>query len=185
MHKKTLVNEIKLLDFMMSNRIEPIDSINYTEALGYALILELHESTFSNIQNNDLGILTNNDLSRKIARYYDFYTEALLKLENGESKYNYFDYKKPFFQKHFKLVKKLFVLDSVKNITEDYYNPGLIKKKMEIVDIKKLKNDEAFKIELNESIFYSDFKIKYYLYHKMKLIELLSDINEELESFEN
>ena len=184
-HKKILNNEKKLLDFMMSNHLEPIDNINYSDALGFALLIELHESTYNNIQNNDLGILTNNSLNRKIARFYDFYAEALLKVENSELKFNFYASKKQFFKKHFKLDKKSYVLDSIINTTEDYYNPGTSKREIEILDFERLKNDEPFKIELNESIFIRKFKIDFYINNKKNIAELITAINEELKSFEN
>jgi len=178
-HLTFLKNEQALLDFMMSNLQTPKDSIDYSLALGFKLIIALHESTYENLQNNEIGILSNKELKKEISRFYDFFTDAMLKLENEEVSYNTFLNKKPFFRKHFKLTSDAYLNENEIN-SEDYYNPEISKNTFEIINLETLRKDEAFKFELNESIFVRKVKIDFYKNHLIRIKQLNQSIEKEL-----
>ena len=183
-HLEFIKNEQALLDFLMNNLTQPEKTIDYSSALGFKLIVALHESTYENLQNNEIGILSNNELKKEISRFYDFFTDALLKLENEEISYNTYLNKKPFFQKHFKLTT-----GSQKNgneiVSDEYYNPAFQKNILEIIDVDVLKQDEAFKLELSESIFVRKVKIDFYKNHLQRIKQLNISIEKELDNLSN
>ncbi|MCF6295570.1 MAG: DUF6090 family protein [Flavobacteriaceae bacterium] len=184
-HRNFINAEKRLLQFLQSNLQEPRDSINYSDALSVPLLVALHKSTFTNLQNNQIGILTNNLLKKNISRLYDFFFEAILMVENEKSVYETYSSKKVFFQKYFKLTETFYMYKDQQTINEDYFNPNFIKVDMEFKDIKGAKNDEAFKIELNESIFFRQVKIDLYNDMLKRVKELNQEINKELEVLSN
>ena len=179
-YNRILKAEIQLLNFLKSDLSSPKDSIDYSLALGYPLIVALHDATFKNLQNNDIGLITNNELKKDISRFYDFYVDGIELLENDVSVYNTYASKKVFFQKYFKVVDGVFFIGNEQSKNEDYYNPDLLKLPIDIVDIAGAKNDEAFKMELNESIFIHNVKIEMYKNIVQKINDLRSSIDEEL-----
>jgi hypothetical protein len=180
-HKEFIRNEKRLLHFLRSNHKQPKDSINFSSALSFPLTIALHKSTFNNLQNNQIGILTNNRLKKDISRFYDFFAQAISKIENEKPVYETYSSKKVFFQKYFKLTSATYTVNSDQTNNEDYYNPSLTKEDMEFKDIEGAKNDEAFKIELNESIFIRNAKIDFYINMINRIKELNEEINKELE----
>ena len=179
-YKKILKAEIQLLNFLKSDLSIPKDSIDYSLALGYPLVVALHDATFKNLQNNDIGLISNNQLKKDISRFYDFFVDGIELIENDVSIYNTYSSKKVFFQKYFKVVDGLFLVSNEQSKNEDYYNPDLLKLPIDITDIAGAKNDEAFKIELNESIFIRNVKIELYINIVLKIKELNASIDEEL-----
>ena len=174
--------EIALLQFLQSDQIRPLDSIDYGNALGVPLIAALHKSTFINLQNNDIGILTNNTLEKDISRFYDFFNAALAMIENDYPSLQTYSGKKPFFQKYFKLTQNNKTIINEGSNNEDYFNPDFVKLDMQLNDIEGAKNDEAFKIELNESIFFREIKIGFYNDMLIRIRELNEAIELELKS---
>jgi len=181
---KTHINfinaEKKLLHFLQSDLVKPNDSLNFSDALSFPLMVVLHNSTFLNLQNNQIGIISNNKLKKDISRFYDFFVEAVSKLENEKPAYETYNSKKSFFQKYFKLTNASYIINYEQSNNEDYYNPNLNKADMKFKDIKGAKNDEAFKIELNESIFIRNVKIDFYIDMLNRIKELNQEISKEL-----
>jgi hypothetical protein len=172
--------EIQLFNFLKSDLTTPKDSIDYSLALGYPLVVALHDATFKNLQNNNIGLITNNELKKDISRFYDFFIDGIELIENKVSVYDTYTSKKVFFQKYFKVVDGLFLVGNDQSKNEDYYNPDLIKLPIDIVDIINAKNDEAFIMELNESIFIRNVKIEFYNNIVLKIKALNIAIDEEL-----
>jgi hypothetical protein len=98
-------------------------------------------------------------------------------LENEKPEYEPYASKKVFFQKYFKLSELSYELDDNQSNNEDYYNPTIIKLDLEFRDTSGAKNDDAFKIELNESISIRQVKIESYLY----LLELIKELDKAIE----
>jgi hypothetical protein len=184
-HKEFIDAEKRLLFFLQNNLQQPRDSINYSSALGVPLTIALHKSTFNNLQNNQIGIITNNKLKKDISRFYDFFVQAISKIENEKPIYESYSSKKVFFQKYFTLSKTSYEMNNTQSNNEDYYNPNLVKVNMEFKDITGAKNDDAFKIELNESIFIRQVKIDFYIDMVNRIKELNVAINEELKVLRN
>jgi len=184
-HNDFIDNEKRLLHFLQSDLSKPRDSINYSSALGVPLTVALHKSTFNNLQNNQIGIITNNELKKNISRFYDFFAQAITIIENEKPIYESYNLKKVFFQKYFKLSKVGFELNNSQSNNDDYYNPDLVKADLEFKDIEGAKNDDAFKIEINESIFIRQVKIDFYIDVVNRIKELSKAIDEELAILEN
>lgn len=104
--KTELTNEQFLFDFLLGERIQPLDSLDYGNALEIDLLLSLYNASFNNIQNNVIGLITDNNLYKKITRFYDFYVASLNKLENKHDCANTYKNKLVFFEKHVKVITK-------------------------------------------------------------------------------
>ncbi|MET6991632.1 DUF6090 family protein [Sediminicola arcticus] len=63
--KVVITNEQHLLDFLLDESIKPTDSISFNDALGIDLLTLFHNASFNNLQNNDIGLITNNNLLKK------------------------------------------------------------------------------------------------------------------------
>lgn len=176
-HELFLKAEKQLLSFLQSDLKSPIDSINYNDALALPSLVILHESSYNNIQNNKIGIITNNKLYKEIARFYDFFNDALTLLENKTDMMEPYAEKLYYFKKYFRLsspdseVYSLNYEDIEGN--ENYFDPLFEKKNIEFNDIEGAKKDEAFKIQLNESIYFRQLKINLY----KEMIKRIKDIN--------
>lgn len=179
-YERMLNAEKQLLNFLKSNLVKPKDSIDYSLALGYPLIVALHDATFKNLQNNDIRLISNNKLKKDISRFYDFFVDGIEMIENQISAYTTYTSKKVFFQKYFKVVDGVFFVGNNQSKSEDYYNPDLLKLPIDLVDFENAKKDEAFKMELNESIFIRNVKIEFYKNIVLKIKELNTSIDEEL-----
>lgn len=179
-HSKFMNEEKKLLNFLVSDLNSPETDIDYNLALTTPLIITLHESTFANLQNNDIGILTNKDLRKNIARFYDFFSTAIKRIENDVESYETYDTKLPFFFKYFKIApdSKPMRLSNLGN--KDYYNPDFKKMSIELYKFVEAKEDEGFKILLNESIFFRQVTIDFYINMVNRMKELNIEIDEEL-----
>lgn len=179
-HKTFITNEKKLLNFLQSDRDQPDEPIDYNAALSTPLVIVLHKSTFANLQNNDVGILTNNTLRKDIARFYDFFATAIQKIENEESTYKTYDKSLSYFIKYFELDPDApdFIIDNPDS--NDYYNPDFVKKAIALYDVEGAKKDKAFHMILNESIFFRQVKIDFYIDMVKRIKELNLAIDEEL-----
>lgn len=179
-YNRMIKAEMQLLNFLKSDLPKPKDSIDYSLALGYPLVVALHDATFINLQNNDIGLITNNKLKKDISRFYDFFVDGIEMIENKITAYTTYTSKKEFFQKYFRVIDGEFFVGNDQSKNEDYYNPDLLKLPIDLVDIEGAKKDEAFKMELNESIFIRNVKIEFYKNIVLKIKELNASIDEEL-----
>lgn len=171
------VNEQRLLNFLLSDGLPPSDSISYVDALGIDLATAFHEASFNNLQNSDIGILSNNDLYKKITRYYDFYVASLKEIENNHGNANFYDEKLIFFKKHFKVINsrtRIYFSD------EQAWSQDFHRYDFSIKSIDALKADEEFKIVLAESLFINRIKLGFYQQLITKMEDLKSAIVDEL-----
>jgi len=183
-HKQMLKAEIELLAFLQNDLIEPKTPIDYSNALGFPLVSVIQKSTFNNLINNDISIISNNKLKKTITRFYDYFVTAVVLMENETLEYNTYNTKKPYFLKYFKLDNKS---KSIKLSTENneyQYNPDLEKQSLILIDNKGAKKDEAFKIDLNESQFFRNAKISNYSNLLKEIDELNVALNKELNKLE-
>lgn len=86
--------------------------------------------------------------------------------------------RKYFLKKYFKLSNNSYDTDYSQSNNEDYFSPNLSKEAMVFKDIIGAKNDDAFKIELNESIFIRQIKIDIY----QNMLAIIKKLNEEIDS---
>lgn len=184
-HKAFITEEKKFLNFLNSDLIQPSDLIDYNGALSAPLVIVLHESTFTNVQNNDIGLLSNNELRKEISRFYDFFNKAIQKVENDKEVYEAYTLKLPYFLKYFKLDPDAPPMVLSNPNSDDYYNPDFQKQSIIIEDIPGAKQDEAFKIVMNESIFFRQIKIDFYIDMVNRINELSQKIDQELEILVN
>ena len=176
-------NEQRLLDFLFSENMQPTDSISFVDALGIDLLTEFHKASFNNLQNNDVGLITNNNLYKEMTRYYDFYAAALQDLENNHDYTNTYDDKFIYFRKHFTVIDK---------ITKTKLGSGINTWKQEfkrynfkIKNVDSMKKDEEYKITLAESIHINGLKISFYQQFLEKIEALNKAIDSELKTLKN
>lgn len=184
-HKRFLKSETQLLNFLQSPRKTPLDSINYNDALGLPMLTILHKSTFSNLQNNDIGLISNNELYKEISRFYDFFAEAIGLIENDVEIYETYDTKKPYFKSYFKLSRADYQVRNTGYTNDDYFNPDFEKSSMVFGDIEGAKIDEGFKIELNESILMRQVLLGFYMDMLNRIKTLIHGIDQELDLIED
>jgi len=177
--------EIELLAFLQSDLNEPNTPIDYSKALGYPMIAAIHKSTFNNLINNDISIISNNKLKTTITRFYDYFVTAVVLLENETPDYNTYNAKKPYFLKYFKLDNKSKFMKLSAENNEYQYNPDLAKQSLILKDKKGVKQDEAFKIALNESQFFRNAKISFYSNLLNEIETLNAAIDTELRKLEH
>jgi hypothetical protein len=183
-HFLSLKEERKLLAYLQNEPI-PLDSIQLNDALGVPLILALHESTFNNLQNNEVGILSNNTLRKKIARLYDFFANAAKQMEDKNSiAYDTYSKKLPFFLKHTSLST---ITNDVYEFPdyEDYLYIEYSRNNFILSNVDEAKKDEAFKIILSESSFFREVTLEFYNNLKIKMTELIIEIDNELQELKN
>jgi hypothetical protein len=178
--KTQLEQEQLLFDFLMDQEAQPPEGIVHSEVLGIDLILSVHSASFKNLQNNDVGLVSNNELYKNMTRFYDFYVVTLKKLENDHEYSNTYRLKLPFFQKHFKVVpKKSRILAG--QSPADYFEQDYEWYNYEIKDLLSVKGDEGFKILLAESIGVNTVKVSFYDQLLTKSDELTKAIDSELD----
>ena len=182
-HNKTLKSQKELLNYMMDTENKPKTNIAYEIALGSPILLTLHESSFINIKNNNLNIITNKKLKKQISSYYDNFSKTILSVENDLDEYQSYTTLKPYFLRHFQYEKTKIVLDFDRN-NEDYFAPEAERNKLILADTLGLKNDEEFKIILAETIRLTTLKISFYRDFSPRIYELKSAIKEELKNIE-
>ena len=180
-HQVFIKAEKQLLNFLLSNRNIPEVPIDYTAALGMPMLIALHESTFANLQNNNIGILSNNELRKDIARYYDFFNDAIKMIENDAEDLNTYTIKLPYFMKYFKIDPKAPPLQLNMPDSKDYYSTDLQKLGILLDKTNEAKKDEGFKILLNESIAFRQATIDMYILMLNRIDELNLAIDKELE----
>jgi hypothetical protein len=178
--KIELTNEQRLLDFLFDKNIQPKDSISFNDALGIDLLAVFHNASFNNLQNNDIGLISNNKLYKEITRFYDFYVSALKEAENTHNYTNTYDDKFIFFKKHFTVINKK--TKGSFGSEDDAWNQDFERYNFAIKNIDVLKKDEEFKILLAESILINSIKISFYQQLLEKIESLKKSIDSELET---
>ena len=183
--KEMLKNEQRLLNFMLNDKMKPSDSIKYADVLGIDLLTAFHKASFNNLQNNDIGLISNNNLYKKITRFYDFYSTSLILIENEHNSTNTYDEKFLFFKKHFNVIdkKSAIVLNSEK--PEDNWQQEFERYNFSIRNIDILKADEGFKIVLSESLLINSVKLNFYNQILIKIEQLNDNIKNELILLQN
>lgn len=155
--KVVITNEQLLLDFLLDGSIQPSDSISHNDALGIDLLTLFHSASFNNLQNNDIGLISNNNIYKEITRFYDFYVLAIKELENNHDYANTYDDKFIFFRKHFKVIPKKTKIPIGSGI--DTWQQEFDRYNFSIKNVDALKNDEEFKVLLAESLFINSIKL--------------------------
>tara|TARA_R110001632_G_scaffold16353_4_gene53033 strand:+ start:3637 stop:4389 length:753 start_codon:yes stop_codon:yes gene_type:complete len=174
--KIELTNEQHLLDFLFDENAQPKDSISFNDALGIDLITVFHNASFNNLQNNDIGLISNNKLYKEITRFYDFYVSSLKELENTHDYANTYDDKFIFFIKHFTVINKKTKMDI--GTQDDTWNQEFERYNFAIKNVDVLKKDEEFKILLAESILINSLKVSFY----QQLFEKIENLNKSIDS---
>lgn len=182
-HNESLNSKKDLLDYMMSTENRPHKTISYEIALGSPILLTLHDASFTNVENNNLNIIRNKKLKKKISNYYDNFSKTILAVENNMTEYKSYTSLKPYFIKRFQYQKTEIVIDA--NTRNDvYFSPEITENKLVLLDTIGLKNDKEFKIILAESIRLNVFKISIYNDFLSRINELKSEIDKELKNIE-
>jgi RNase P protein component len=153
----------------------------FQTALAIDLLTIFQDAAFNNLQNNDIGLISNNNLYKKIARYYDFYASAITELENKHDFANTYDEKFIYFKKHFKIVDKKMKLQLS---AEDTWKQEFERYNFAIKNVDRIKKDEEFKLVLAESEFITSTKISFYQQLLEKIEELNYSIDSELETLQ-
>ncbi|AUC80895.1 DUF6090 family protein [Lacinutrix sp. Bg11-31] len=183
-HKLFQTSQKQLLNYLHSKDLQPKEIIKYELALGTPIFLTLHESSFTNLKDYNINIISNQELKKQISNHYDNISKVMLRVENDLEPYKTYIFLKPYFLKHFSNVNKVSKLGDTEFNNEDYYNAETTLNTLILTDTLGLKNNRAFKIDLAESIAYTGFKIDMYK-HLLKAIYTLNDsINNELKKIE-
>lgn len=174
----TLINEQKLLNFLLKDDNEQmLDSISFVNALGLDVLTAFHKASFNNLQNNDIGLISNNELYKKITRFYDFYVFSITKAENDHAFTNTYSDKLVYFKQHFKVIEKRTKVDIS---SDDAWIQDFNRYNFEVKDVQKLRADEEFKLVLAESLLVNSVMFDFYNQLFNKIDELDQDINQEL-----
>jgi hypothetical protein len=179
-HKEMVKNEQLLLNFLLNDQTQNSNNIEFTTALGIDLITAFHNASFNNLQNNDIGLINNNRLYKKITRFYDFYSTAIIQMENEHDYSNTYDEKFPYFKKHFTLADKKSSIHLKSDMPQDTWNQDFERYNFSIKNLDLLKADEEFRIVLSESLFIGSVKIDFYNQILEKIEELNNEIKDEL-----
>jgi hypothetical protein len=185
-HKKFLKAEQDLLNFLMSKETstKQVDAINHSDALGTLLFTALHQSTFANLQNNDMGLLRNNKLRKEISRFYDYFQQAVIIMSNSLESFDLYKRKLPYFKQYFRVTNELSILLDIQAI-EDFFEHDLSKNDIQLWNIKGAKADEAFKITLNESLFFRKALIAFHETILEEIRRLNKSIDDEIARLNN
>ena len=154
--------------------------IEFVNSLGSPLFTMLHQASFTNLQNNDLGIITNNELEQQISRHYDFFVRVILTLENEMREYETYPSKLPYYLKYFSTEDSISILSNEELNSNNYYNPNFERTALKLIDAKGLQEDNAFKIILAESIFFRQTKIRFYEDFLNRIEDIIGKIDTEL-----
>lgn len=183
-HKVFLESEKKLNAYIHGNKNIKESQIDFINSLGSPLFSVLHQASFTNLQNNDLGIITNNELKQEISRHYDFFVRVILTLENEMREYETYPSKLPYYLKYFNTDDSINILSNEELNSNNYYNPNFVRTVLKLIDSTGLKKDNAFKIVLAESIFFRQSQIKYYEDFLNRTKNIIKKINNELNLLE-
>ncbi|MGK0413280.1 MAG: hypothetical protein ACJA1B_001483 [Polaribacter sp.] len=174
----------KMLNYLHSKDLKPKENIAYEYALGIPLILVLHESSFNNLKDNNINLISNQELKNQISNHYDNIATIMLRVENDLEAYKTYTFLKPYFLKYFINVNKVSKMGSAEFKTEDYYSTDINLNTLLLKDSLGIKKDAAFKIDLAESIHFNGFKIDMYKDFLKEIHKLNNSISEELKKIE-
>jgi hypothetical protein len=178
--KVEIANEQRLLDFMFNKVPHQTDDISFIDALGIDMLVVFHNASFNNLQNNDIGLISNNDLYKKLTRFYDFYESGLKELENDHEYANTYKEKLFYFKKHFKVINHKTKIEIGKGHEADIdtWKQDFKRYDFEIKNVESLFSDEEFKILLAESLFVNSIKFSFY----EQLFEKINKINQAIDN---
>lgn len=166
LHRSTLVEESKLLEWMIGTADTTGLAIRYTDAFGLDLILTTHRSTYMNLQKHDVGLLRDHELHERIERHYDFFYTVMETVENSLPSYDMYSRKAPYFERHFRVkstTSGLFHPDTASNGgKEDYLNANPQRYDLEPIDLEAMRADNAFQVVLSECIVQRKVVIQFY-----------------------
>ncbi len=183
-HKLFQTSQKQLLNYIHIKDLQPKEIIKYELALGSPLIFTLHESSFTNLKDNNINIISNQELKKQISNHYDNISKVMLRVENDLGEYKTYNFLKPYFLKYFSNENKVSKLGDTEFNNGDYYNAETTLNTLILADTLGLKEDRAFKIDLAESIAFIGFKIDMYN-HLLESIHVLNDsISSELKKIE-
>ena len=173
--------ENKLLEFLYTDDLVPKTPIHYNTALFSPTFFALHQSSFINLQNNDPMLLSNNAIRKKLSRFYDYFVQQVLIIENEMDEMDSYSLKLPYFLKYFMAMNKNDVSIYNDVNSEEYFNPVLIRNELQIRDIEGLKKDEEFKIVLSESSSFTQARLQTYNNYMVQTRDLIKAIDLEVE----
>ena len=182
-HKQTVKAQKELLSYLMGEVNAANEMIAFENALGTPISLSLHESSYTNLKNDNFNLISNKELKKQISNYYDIFSRGILGLENDMVEYQSYSVLKPYFLKYFMYVEPAEV-EKFRISNKDYYSTGLQLNKLIPADRTGLINDKEFKIALAETIRFTNTKIKTYNEFINRVNELMISIDEELKSIE-
>lgn len=166
LHRSTLVEESKLLEWMIGTADTAGRAIRYADAFGIDLILTTHRSTYMNLQKHDMGLLRDHELHQRIARHYDFFYTVMETVENSLPSYDMYSRQAPFFERHFRVKSTTSgLLDQHKagnGEKEDYLNANPLRYDLEPIDLEAMRADNAFQVVLAECIVQRKVVIQFY-----------------------
>tara|TARA_R110000765_G_scaffold188240_2_gene293671 strand:+ start:660 stop:1118 length:459 start_codon:yes stop_codon:yes gene_type:complete len=149
--------------------------------LGTPLILILHESSFNNLKDNNINIISNQKLKKQIANHYDNIVTIMLRVENDLDAYKTYSTLKPYFLKYFSHENIKSKFKAADFNPKDYYDYDMNLNALILTDTLGLKKDSAFKIDLAESITFTGFKIEMYANFLAEIYNLNESITQELQ----
>lgn len=179
-HKQFFQAEEQLLNLLTQVDQENSDSIDFNNALGTLLFTALHKSTFSSLQSNDIGLLHNNILRKKIARFYDYYSQSISDMSNNFEAFKLYERKLPYFKKYFRITDERNVLLAI-NEDENFFEHNLGKYNIYLFDIDGARADQSFKFILNEVLFFRKAFIDFHEATLEEIDNLTEAIDSELE----
>lgn len=182
-HQKFQDAEQDLLEYLLGTTGSP-DDINGTFALGVPLWTALHRSTYENLQNNDVGLLQNNQLRKDIARFYDFYYSALEKMHNEFNSFDLYGRKLPFFRRYFSVIPDSVVVVLDFSGGDDYFEHDLFKKALRFTRAEEARADAEFAFVLNECFLFRKAMIDFNRSVLNEVRQLSITIDLELEKLE-
>ncbi len=183
-HKLVQSTQKQLLNNMQSEDSKPKEALKYEYALGTPLILILHESSFNNLKDNNINIISNQELKKQISNHYDNIASIMLRVENDLDDYKTYTFLKPYFLKYFSSENKKSKFEAADFNPKDYYSYDMNLNALILTDSLGLKKDSAFKIELAESIKFLGFKIDMYSNFLDEIHKLNDSITKELKKIE-
>ncbi|WP_340114063.1 DUF6090 family protein [Maribellus mangrovi] len=177
-HKKFYEAEAAFLELLMSEEMSEVSKnrVNFNDALGTKLWTVLHKSTFTNLQNNDVNLLKNNEIRKEISRFYDFFHEAIEQMANQFVEFRLYEKKLPYFKKYFKVIPETYKLLQIEG-EPDYLDHKMDKYKIELKDLEGARNDDAFIFTMNEILF---LRRAFIDFHESILLEI-SSLNKHLD----
>ena len=180
LHRQIIEQEEALLAFLLDEGpVEP----DFAMALGMDAVLMTHRSAFQSLQHYDVGLLRNDHLKRRIARHFDFFYEAMQLLENATPAYDLYGRKAPYFERHFQVAggTNTRVTNTTDSLQEVYLDVTMERRRLEPVDLERMRADHGFQVLLSECIIQRNAFIAFYEEVLDRVAELDREITASLE----